>query len=582
MSVMRSSNGSIWAAVAIGLASGALSCTTSRTGAPLAFSVTVPAAVRADSMTGRVFLFIARDSTPEPRLAAGGASGSAPPPFYGLDVSALPPGQPAVLTDTTLGYPVSSLRTLPAGDYYVQALANVYTQFKRSDGHTMWAHMDQWEGQHFTRSPGNLVSAVQRVHLDPAAGYDVHLELTRVLPDLTPPADTKWVKHVKIQSDLLTKFWGHPMYLGAVVLLPDGYDAQPTRQYPVLYSQGHFGLNPPLGFSTDSTLEPARIAAATAGYHRESGYAFYKEWTSPGFPRMIAVTFQHPTPYYDDSYAVNSANNGPYGDAIMQELIPYIESHFHVIAKPYARVLSGGSTGGWESLALQLYHPDFFGGTWTAFPDPIDFRHWGLVDAYSDTNAFLVSGHVNILFSPVSEWNHPERPFMRANDGQPLLSQRQQSQLEDVLGSHGRSAEQLEIWEAVYGPVGADGYPEPLWDKRTGHINHDVAAYMRDHGYDLRAYLEQHWATLAPKLAGKIHIDVGDMDNFYLNLPVVDLQQMVDTIKAPRLAIDFHYGRPEMGHGWHHATNGEIIREMAASIAAHGPTGAVATANVGR
>jgi len=553
------------------LALGGAACTASQSGVTV--SVTVPAAVRAEPLTGRVFVFVSRDSTPEPRLAAGGASGSAPPPFFGLDVTALAPGQPAVITDTTLGYPVAALRTLPAGDYFIQALANVYTEFHRSDGHTIWAHMDQWEGQHFTRSPGNLVSSVQRVHLDPAAGYDVHLELTRALPPLTAPPDTKWVKHIKIQSDVLTKFWGHPMYVGAVVLLPEGYDEHPAVHYPVLYTQGHFGLNSPLGFSTDSSPEPARIAAATAGYHRESGYAFYKEWTGPRFPRMIAVTFQHPTPYYDDSYAVNSANNGPYGDAIMDELIPYVESHFRIIQKPYARVLSGGSTGGWESLALQLYHPDFFGGTWTAFPDPIDFRHWGLVDAYADTNAFLVTGHVNIMFSPVSDWNHPERPFMRANEGQPLLTERQQSQLEDVLGSHGRSAEQLEIWEAVYGPVGADGYPVPLWDKRTGHINRDVALYMRDHGYDLRAYLEKNWTTLGPRVTGKIHVDVGDMDNFYLNLAVVDLQQFMDTTKAPHEAGDFHYGRPAMGHGWHHATNGQILREMATSIAAHAPGG---------
>jgi hypothetical protein len=411
------------------------------------------------------------------------------------------------------------------------------------------------------------------VHLDPAAGYNVTIELSRVLPPVTVPPDTKWVKHIKIQSDILTKWWGHPMYLGAVVLLPKGYDEHPAAQYPVLYSQGHFTLNPPLGFSTDSTPESAHIVASTVGYHRESGFALYKEWNGPGFPRMLVVTFQHPTPYYDDSYAVNSANNGPYGDAIMQELIPYIETHFRIIRKPYARVLNGGSTGGWESLALELQHPDFFGGTWTAFPDPIDFHHWGLLDAYSDTNAFLVTGQVNILFSPIGQWNHPERPFMRANDGQPLLTNQQQSQLEAVLGSHGRSAEQIEIWEATYGPVGSDGYPEPLWDKRTGHINHDVATYMRDHGYDLVGYLEQNWKTLAPKLAGKIHMDVGDMDNFYLNLAVDDLQELMDTSRAPHVTGDFHFGRPTMGHGWHHATNSQIIREMAVSIAAHAPSG---------
>jgi hypothetical protein len=382
-------------------------------------------------------------------------------PFFGVDVAALPAGQSAVINDTTPGYPVPTLRDLPAGDYYVQAIANVYTEFQRSDGHTIWAHMDQWEGQHLTRSPGNLVSPVQRVHLDPASGFDIALQTTQVLPPVVVPPDTKWVKRVKIQSAILTKFWGHPMYIGATVLLPQGYDQHPGVHYPVLYEQGHFSVAAPLGFTTDSAAPTPQQLATKREYNKEPGYEFYKEWTSPSFPRMLVVTFQHPTPYFDDSYAVNSANNGPYGDAIMQELIPYVETHFRIIRKPFARVLSGGSTGGWESFALELQHPDFFGGTWTAFPDPIDFHHWGLLDAYTDTNAFLVTGQVNILFSPVSQWNHPERPFMRANDGQPLLTNRQESQLEDVLGSHGRSAEQLEIWEATYGPVGADGYPVP-------------------------------------------------------------------------------------------------------------------------
>jgi len=496
---------------------------------------------------------------------------------FGTDVSVLPAGQAAIIDDTTPGFPARTLRDLPAGDYYVRALVNVYTEFHRSDGHTIWAHMDQWEGQRLTRAPGNLVSTVQRVHLDPAKGYDIKLELTEVLPAATLPPDTKWVKHVKIQSDLLTKFWGRPMYLGAVVLLPKGYDEHLSVHYPVLYTQGHFGLNPPLNFTTDSTPEPASVRSAFVGYNREPGYALYQEWNGPRFPRIIAVTFQHPTPYYDDSYAVNSANNGPYGDALMQELIPYVESHFRIITKPYARVLSGGSTGGWESLALQLYHPDFFGGTWTAFPDPIDFRDYGLVNAYTDTNAFAVTGEVNVANfwgqSPVSTWIHPDRPFMRGNDGQTLLTNRLQSEHEAVLGSHGRSADQLEAWESVYAPVGDDGYPRPLWDKRTGHIDTGVATYMRDHGYDLRAYAEKNWADIGPKLVDKIHIDVGDMDNFYLNVAVVDLQRFMDSSRAPHVSGEFHYGRPFRGHGWRHATMGSIVREMAAAITAHAPAG---------
>jgi hypothetical protein len=255
----------------------------------------------------------------------------------------------------------------------------------------------------------------------------------------------------------------------------------------------------------------------------------------------------------------------------MQELIPYVETHFRIIPKPYARVLSGGSTGGWESIALQLYHPDFFGGTWTLYPDMVDFRHYQLVNAYTDTNAFFMTAPVP--GSPVTEWVHPERFIMRGNDDQPYLTDRQQSQIEEVAGSHGRSAEQLEIWEAAFGPVGTDGYPVALWDKRTGHINHDVATYMRDHGYDLRAYLEKNWSTLGPKLVDKIHVDVGDNDNFYLNLPVYGLQQFFDSTKSPHVPGEFRFGRPLKGHGWQHTSHATLLREMAAAIAKHAPAG---------
>jgi len=536
------------------------------------FEVSFPAAVHAQPITGRVFLVITRDSAPPPRLRAGSFTESTP--FFGVDVSALAPGQPAAIDPATPGYPIASLRDIPAGDYWVQAVMNVYTEFHRADGHTIWAHMDQWEGQNFARSPGNLVSVPQRVHIDASAGYDIPISLTQTLPPIALPADTKWVKHVKIESALLTKFWGHPIYLGATVLLPAGYDEHPGVHYPVVYEQGHFSLSAPLGFSPDSFPLPPSYRALIASYNIEPPWVFARHWMGPGEPRMIAVTFQHPTPYFDDSYAVNSANNGPYGDAIMTELIPYIESHFRIIAKPYARVLTGGSTGGWESIALQIHHAAFFGGTWTLYPDPVDFHHYGTVDAYTDTNAFVVSGHGIAPFDPTSEWFHPERFIMRDNDGQPWLSIRDFSRLEDVLGSHGRSGEQLEAWESVYAPVGADGYPEPLWDKKTGHINRSVITYMRDHGYDLEAYLAKHWATVGPNLVDKIHVDVGDMDNFYLNLAVMDLQAFMDSTRAPHVAGTFRYGRPEKGHGWQHATNSELLREMAAAITKHAPAGA--------
>ncbi len=529
------------------------------------FEVSFAASAHAQRITGRVFVMISNTDEPEPRLQTGSWGDTAP--LFGADVAQLRPGEAAVIDGSTLGYPPKSLSDIPAGDYYVQALINVYTECHRSDGHSIWVHFDQWEGQQFNRSPGNLYGEVEKVHLDPTAGYDVKLILNKVIPPLELPKDTEWVKHIKIQSDLLTKFWGQEIYLGATVLLPKGYDSHPAVSYPVLYEQGHFGLGAPMGFSVQGDSAPERARKRLSGYNLESGYEFYQAWNSDNFPRMIVVTFQHPTPFFDDSYAVNSVNNGPYGDAIINELIPYLETHFHIIRKPYARVLSGGSTGGWESLALQLYYAEFFGGTWTLYPDPISFEHYQLVNIYSDENAFLEPGHT---------WLQAVRPLMRTNEGQVEVTIAQMSQLEMVLGSHGRSAQQLGIWEAAYGPVGEDGYPKQLWDKLTGKIDHSVANYMRDHGYDLSAYLKQNWSQgyrIGPQLVGKIHIDVGDEDNYYLNLAVYDFQEFLKTTLDPHYEGSFEYGRPEKGHGWQSMTQENLIRTMADHITKNAPGG---------
>ncbi len=519
------------------------------------FEVSFPTAAHAGAITGRVFVVISAKDKPEPRLVAGAWGDSGP--LYGVDVNALAPEQAAVIDASTPGSPVRSLREIPAGDYYVQAIMNIYTEFHRADGHTVWLHMDQWEGQHFNRSPGNLYSEVQKVHLDAAAGYDVKLSLTKVIPPIEEPADTAWVKHIKIQSEMLTKFWGHPMYIGAIVLLPKGYDEHPAAHYPVIYEQSHFSLRNPLGFNPEDPPISAEMRARMADLNRESGHEVYEAWTSENFPRMIAVTFQHPTPYYDDSYAVNSVNNGPYGDALVKEMIPYLEAHFRMIAKPYARVLTGGSTGGWESLGAQVFYPDFFGGTWTLYPDSIDFRSYGTVNAYEDDNAFFEPGHT---------WVQVPRYVMRTSQGQPEITIKQFSQMESVLGSHNRSGEQLEIWDAAYGPIGEDGYPKPLWDKETGKIDHSVALYMRDHGYDLSYNIRTNWATLGPKLRGKIHVYVGDMDNFYLNLAVYKLEEAMKELKNPPCDCDFRYGRPMKGHGWQPTSTANLVRWMAEHV----------------
>ncbi len=313
------------------------------------------------------------------------------------------------------------------------------------------------------------------------------------------------------------------------MLLPKGYDDHPNSYYPTIYQEGHFGLGNPFTFSTDGTPVSAAARARLANFNRETGYEFYQSWTADNFPRMISVTFQHPTPFYDDSYAVNSVNQGPYGDALTKELIPYLGSHFRMIAKPpYARVLTGGSTGGWESLATQVFYPDFFGGTWTLYPDPVDFRRFQLSNAYEDDSMYHEPGHT---------WVDAPRYMERKADGQPETTMQQEGQLENVLGDHNRSGEQFEAWDAAFSPVGDDGYPKPMWDKATGKIDKGVLQYWRDHGYDLSYNIRTNWPTLGPKLRGKIHVYVGDEDYYYLNLAVYLLDDTMKGLAEPTVRL---------------------------------------------
>jgi len=555
------------------IAIGGLACGTAW-GSGQTFEISFPAAAHSGPITGRVFVAITRHAESEPRMQVAGWQRCTP--LFGVDVERLQPGDAARIDGSTLGYPLRSLRELPAGDYYVQAIVNVYTEFHRKGAPVIWAHNDQWEGQRFNRSPGNLISEVQMVHLDPAAGYAIKLSAGKVIPAVEVPADTEWVKHIKIQSKLLSDFWGQPIYLGAVVLLPKGYDSHPDVKFPAVYVQGHFSLNPPFAFSAENVAESEAQRIARESRGTEPAYEFYQAWNAERFPRMIAVSLQHPTPFFDDSYAVNSVNDGPYGDAIMTELIPYIEAHFRTIAQPYGRLLTGGSTGGWEAMALQVFHADFFGGTWVLFPDPLDWHRYGLTDIYDDENAFLVQKEHRELNSNYGdhEWQVPERSFERSPDGQSENTVRQVSQLEDVLGSHGRSAQQLEVFEAVFSPMGADGYPRPLWDKQTGVIDHEVANYWRAHDFDLLDYMERNWASLGPRLAGKLYFAVGDMDHGYLNLSVYLMEDFLKASKNPHVEGTFVYGRPMKGHGWHAMTQAEQIKVMADFVSAHAPAGA--------
>ncbi|MGA3016621.1 MAG: alpha/beta hydrolase-fold protein [Bryobacteraceae bacterium] len=487
----------------------------------------------ANPMDGRVVLVISTTGTPEPRFSV--SEGLNTQQIFGGDAE----GARSVSIDgSTLGYPRRSLDEVAAGEYYVQAVLNVYETFHRGDGHTVKLPMDQGEGQHWARKPGNLYSQPVKVKIDPAVADVVKIELTKTVPPIEPQADTKYIKHVRMQSKLLSEFWGRPMYLGAIVLLPEGFDEHPNARYPVLYYQGHFSpsFNAGVGFTTEP---PAGGGGGGRGGSQNS-YRFYQDWTSGRLPRMLIVDTQDANPYYDDSYAVNSANVGPYGDALIQELYPYIEKQFRGIGESWARTLYGGSTGGWRVLALQVFYPEFFNGAWAACPDPIDFSAYSLVNLYQDKTAFYAEG----------AWKQVPIPMERTADGRVLSVMEDAVRFELVLGTKGRSGEQFDIWQAVYSPVGEDGYPKLILDPRTGAIDHQVAEYWKEH-YDLNHIMQRDWKTLGPKLAGKLHFAVGDADSYYLDRAVrlteEFLESTKDLAKGPYYAGDFDYG-PGMPH----------------------------------
>ena len=501
------------------------------------FEIRVPASVRSEPLTGRVYVIITRDSTREPRTLVGRVGA----PLFGHDVERLAPGAPAIVDGTDLGTPVFDMADIPAGDYWIQPFVNVYSEFKRADGHVLWMHDDQWEGQNWPRSPGNIYGAVQKVRLDPKAKTVVKLVADQIIPPIVVAADNEYVQRFKFESPSLTRFWGRPIYLGATVLLPRDY-ATSTISYPVNYIQGHFGLNAPYGFES------------RPGGRGNPAPPFRDEWMKDNFPRVIAVTFQHPTPYFDDSYAVNSVNMGPYGDALMNELIPEFEKRYRAIREPWARWLSGGSTGGWESLALQIFHPDFFGGTWSSCPDPVTFTDVEGVNMYKDDNAF---------YKNYSEWQLTPTVNSREVNGEIRQTAQQRYWMELVNGTRGRSGTgQQDIWEATWGPIGSDGYFKPAVDPHTGKIDHSVTDYWREN-YDLVEYMKRNWPTLGPKLVGKLHVYVGNMDSFFLDRATREMEAWMKTTQNPHYEGYFLYG-DQKPHCWSGpGTSADRVREMA-------------------
>ena len=497
-----------------------------------------------ESFDGRLLVMISKDGSKEPRYQINDTKDTGI--LVGKNVENWKSGNVEGFNSKTLAYPIENLGELDNGEYYIQALLHKYETFNLSNGKTVKLPMDQGEGQHWNTSPKNIYSKPIKINFK--KNTTVKIEITEEIPPIEPEKDTDYIKHVKIKSELLSKFWGRPMYLQANVLIPKDFKKESKTRYPLMVFHGHFPksiggfrTSPPTAPKKD-TIYNSRFGITGYKYIQEKeAYDFYKKWTSKNFPRFLVIEIQHQNPYYDDSYAVNSANIGPYGDAITYELIPHVEKMFNGVGKGWGRFLYGGSTGGWEALAVQVFYPKEYNGCFAACPDPIDFRAYTVVDIYNDENAYYKEGSFKKIL----------RPGIRDGKGHIKTQLIDMNRREYILGDNSRSGDQWDIWQAVYSPSDENGYPKPIWDKLSGEIDHDVAKYWMEN-YDLRYIMERDWDKIGNDLKGKINIYCGDMDNYYLNNAVVLTEDFLENTTNP-----YYSGEVDYGNGAEHCWNGD-------------------------
>ncbi|EXJ95691.1 hypothetical protein A1O1_00814 [Capronia coronata CBS 617.96] len=465
------------------------------------------------------------------------------------------------------GWPNASLDEVPPGNYSVQAFLNPYETVTRSDGSTLSVHFPCGDGAPNVDGVGSLVTSITDVEIQEGPQtVELNFNNVTLVEAFTGSEiggcsqgnyeDTETLKYVKIRSQALSSFWGRDMYVGANIVLPSGYDANDTSaRYPVIYSQGHW---------------PADGGAF--GYPDSNFSAEWDNGTIPGedgepdrpAPKMILVTFRHEAPFYDDSYAVNTANIGPYGDAINDELIPYIEANFNTIPEPYARVQVGGSTGGWESAASLIFRPDLFGVCFSSYPDSLDFHRHQDIPLYTSTNAYV---------RPNGSAIPSIRDFENGTEVV-LATVAQENHWELTFGTSSRSSLQWDVWNAVFGVQGINGYPLEPWNKVTGEIYPEAVRYWRH--MDLADYIVSNWdneRNLGETLRRRIFIYVGTWDDYYLNEGVVEFQNRVSAAGGPDWANVTIL--PERPHGGNYQgrTTWDFLELVYSWIQDHSPVG---------
>ncbi|KAG3098219.1 hypothetical protein PI124_g15419 [Phytophthora idaei] len=532
------------------------------------FRVSFPASVHSEPITGRLMVCIARKhavSDPQgedqPRFLVDDSKDTQQ--IFAVDVWDFAPADTEaehreVNATHAVGYPMLFMDQIPAGEYWVQAVLHPYVEYNRSDGRNLQLpsfSTFESDGGVLT-APGTLYSATKLALFDPAT-FSVDLVLTQVEPDLPPLGEPhELLKHVTFRSPSLSQFWGTDVFLKAWVLLPYRFfdDEMKDVHYPLFVYHTHYSREFEHSFYP---TPPANTTTASLG--EQYGFYFFSNWTSdkPTDPftnkRGIVVQLQHANPYYDDSYAVNSANIGPYGDAFTYEFLPFLEKRFRGVGEGWARTMYGGSTGGWESFATQVYYPEEYNGCWSFCPDAFDFHRFQQVDLFANKNAYYARG----------DWTQKDRGAKRNYLGDIRETMAEENHHELAMGSRGRSGGQWDAWQAVYSPVNnTDGYPAAVWDKLTGEIHPQVVEYWETH-YDVRAKLQREWHArgLGHKLVNKLHVYVGVTDSYYLNDAVFLLEDFLKTTTEPYYNGSIVYGVTD-GRGYEHCWTGSFDQSI--------------------
>ena len=445
--------------------------------------------------SGRLFLFISPGKYGEPRLNTWPSNENM---IFALNIDNWNPKETFIF-DATSGVVKTTdfnLNQIPAGNYTIQVL---------------W---DQNKAEPGIDNAGNIYSSTTWINFKNDTTLELPLKNIIQKQEL---ANHHLLKEVNLKSERLSSWWNREIHLKAAVLLPSGFMKNPEKEYPVRYN----------------------IAGYGGRYTRANRYVLWDKnflnwWLSDEAPQIINVFLDGAGPF-GDCYQLDSENSGPYGTALIEELIPHIEKTYRGIGTPEFRFLDGCSTGGWVSLALQLFYPDFFGGCFSYSPDPVDFGNFQLINIYEEENAFINKyGYL--------------RPIARDISGQPVISQKDFVQFENVLGwnnTYTTSGGQIGAFTALFSPKGEDGLPQPLFHPQTGEMNREVANHWRK--YDLKHYVETHWEEIGKKLNGKIWIWMGDMDEYYLNSALRALDETFQEAKNPESDAIIEF-TPMTGH----------------------------------